>query len=261
MVDWGNLPEAAPIAAATVPLTLGPAGKNIVTPPSDPHANQGTVNVLGTELSKINYKRVARDDRVAVPVSGRASEVYFLLVSEMAPTIGRYSLPRIPLQLCNADTFAVEIVYAGGDADWAFPYSLCDRGYSVQRATGVYVVPADPGREMKSVVFHNRFYGASFNLAAVTLNSGPATTLTPSRVNPPPYRVTSVSRPAPQPAKLVKDGNRITIENGDYLCQIDCTSGFEISRLAHKWSSRAAIALGPGSGLEVRAWQPSAHGP
>ncbi len=170
VVDWDNLPEGSRMAAGAVPLMLGPAGKNIVTPPSDPNANRGTVNVLGTELSKANYKRVARDDRIAVPASGKASEVYFLLVSEMAPAIGRYSLPRIPLQLFNADTFAVEIVYAAGDADWAFPYSIADRGYCLQRAMGAYVVPADPARELKSIVFHNRFYGASFNLAAVTLN-------------------------------------------------------------------------------------------
>jgi len=249
VVDWATLPKGSLVTADAVPLMLG-AGKNIVVPPRDPKANQGTVNVLGTELSKINYKRVARDDRIAVPVSGKASEVYFLLVSEMAPAIGRYALPSIPLQLFNADTFVVEIVYARGEADWAFPYSLADRGYCLQRATGAYVVSADPGRELKSIVFHNRFYAASFNLAAVTLNSGPATTLTPSRVNPPPYRVASVTRPAPQHAKLVKDGNRLTIENGDYLCQIDCTRGFEISRLAHKWSS-APLALGAGSGLEV----------
>jgi hypothetical protein len=251
VVDWDSLPEGAMMVAEGVPLMLGPATKNIVVPPSDPKANQGTVNVLGTKLSKTNYKRVARDDRVAVPVSGKASEVYFTLVSEMAPTSGRYALPRIPLQLFNADTFVVEIVYAQGDADWAFPYSPADRGYCLQRALGTYVVPADPRRELKSLVFHNRFYGASFNLAAVTLNSGPATTLTPSRVNPPPYRVANVPRPATQQARFVQDGNRLTIENGDYLCQIDCASGFEISRLAHKWSSQAAIALGSGSGLEV----------
>jgi hypothetical protein len=246
VVDGGSLPETSPM------FGIGPrVGKNIVAPPKDPNANRGSVTVLGTELSKINYKRVARDDRIAVPVSGKASEVYFLLVSEMAPAIGRYALPSIPLQLFNADTFVVEMVYAQGDADWAFPYSMADRGYCLQRAVGAYVVPADPSRELKSLVFHNRFYAASFNLAAVTLNSGPAATLTPAQVNPPPYRVASVSRPAPQPAKLVKDGNRLTIENGDYLCQIDCTSGFEISRLAHKWSPRAGIALGAGSGLEV----------
>lgn len=251
VVDGATLPKGSLITADAVPLMLGRAGKNIVTPPSDPTANQGTVNVLGTKLSKTNYKRVARDDRITVPVSGNASEVYFLLVSEMSPTIGRYALPSIPLQLFNADAFAVEIVYAQGDADWAFPYSMADQGYCLQRATGMYVVSADPNRELKSIVFHNRFYGASFNLAAVTLNAGPATTLTPSLVNPPPYRVASVSRPAPQPAKFVKNGNRLTVENGDYLCQIDCTSGFEISRMAHKWSSEAPLTLGSDSGLEV----------
>ena len=251
VVDGGNLPEGSRIVVGAVPLMLGSAGKNIVTPPSDPGANRGTVDVLGTELSKTNYHRMARDDCVTVPVNGKAGEVYFLLVSEMAPTIGRYALPSVPLQLFNADTFAAEIIYAAGDADWAFPYSMADCGYSLQRAMGAYVVPADPTRELKSIVFHNRFYGASFNLAAVTLNSGPARILTPSRANPPPYRVASVSRPGPRQAKLARDGNRITIENGDYLCQIDCTNGFEVSRLAHKWSSPAGIALGTGSGLEV----------
>lgn len=223
-----------------------------MTPPSDPNANKGTVKVLGTELSKINYKRVARDDTITVPVDGKASEAYFVLVSEMAPTIGRYSLPSIPLRLFNTDTFVVEIVYAKGDADWAFPYSIADRGYCLQRAIGAYVVPADARRELKSLVFHNRFYGASFDLAAVTLNSGPARILTPSQVNPPPYRVAKAARPAEQVAALVKIGNRITIENGDCLCQIDCTNGFAISRLAHKWSSKAGLALGNGSGLEVQ---------
>ena len=251
IVDGGALP-AGSLMAGAVPFRVGQTGKNIITPPSDPKANQGTVNVLGTELSKINYKRVARDDRIKVAAAGKASEVYFLLVSEMAPTIGRYSLPSIPLQLFNTDTFAVEIVYAEGEADWAFPYSLADQGHSLQRAVGEYVVPANPNRELKSLVFHNRFYGASFNLAAVTLNGGPAATLTPSRVNPAAYRVAKVSPPATQPARLTAKGNRLTIETGDYLCQLDCTNGFAISRLAHKWSPQDPIALGAQSGLEVR---------
>ena len=254
IVDGGELP-AGSLSAGGVPFSLGPAGKNIITSPSDPKANQGTVTVLGTKLDKHNYKPVARDDLIAVAASGRASEVYFLLVSEMAPAIGRYALPSLPLQLINADTFAVEIVYAEGEADWAFPYSLADHGYSLQRAVGAYVVPADPHRELKSLVFHNRFYGASFDLAAVTLNGGPATTLTPSRVSPPPYRVAKVSRPAPQPARLAANGKQVSIETGDYLCQIDCTNGFEISRLAHKWSPQDPIALGAGSGSGKRLGQ------
>jgi hypothetical protein len=251
IVDGGKLPAGSSFAGA-VPFRIGPAAKNIIAPPRDPKANQGTVDVLGTKLTRNNYKRVARDDRITVPAGGKASEVYFLLVSEMAPAIGRYALPSIPLQFFSADTFAVEIVYAEGEADWAFPYSLADGGHSLQRAVGAYAVPADPNRELKSLVFHNRYYGASFNLAAVTLNGGPAITLTPSRINPPPYRVARVRCPAPQPARLTADGQRLTVETGDYLCRIDCRDGFAIDRLAHKWSPGEPIALGAGSGLEVR---------
>ena len=250
-VDGGSLFSAERIAVGGVPFTLKTAGKNIVAPPSDPKANTGTVNVLGTELAKRNYHRMARQDKIEVPVGGKAGEICFILVTEMAPTIGRYALPKIPLRLHNIDTFAVEIVYAQGDSDFAFPYSIADRGHSLQRMTGAYAVPADPAREIEAVVFENRYYGASFNLAAVTLNAGPAKILTQELRAPPAYRAGVTIGPSKGPAKITKAGKSCTIQNGNYLIELDWSAGFSIKRLAHRWSPDTEIALDPTSGLEV----------
>ena len=114
----------------------------------------------------------------------------------MAPTVGRYSLPSVPLRLANIDAFAVELIYATGDSDWAFPYSLADGGFCIQRFVAAYAVPADSERELKAVVFHNRFYGGNFDVAALTLNVGKAAVIPREIRDPPSYRSASRPRPA-----------------------------------------------------------------
>jgi hypothetical protein len=251
VVDCGDDFAAASTSVGGVPFAVVASGRNIIVPPGNPNANTDTVEVLGSRLARTNYKRVAREDAVSIPLQGKASEVCFLMISEMAPTIGRYALPSIPLRLSNIDAFAVELVYATGESDWSFPYSLDDGGFSIQRFIAAYAVPADSERDLKAIVFHNRFYPGSFDVAAVTVNAGKAAVIPPEIRNPAAYRVVSRPRPTTRFAKCERVGDRCAIENGDYRMEIDCAAGFAINGLSHRWSPETRVALA-GGGLEVQ---------
>ena len=66
----------------------------------------------------------------------------------------------------------MELVYADGDSDWAFPYSLADGGFIVQRTCAAYAVAADPSRLLETVAVHNRLFANSFSVMAATVNVG-----------------------------------------------------------------------------------------
>ena len=169
----------------------------------------------------------------------------------MAPSIGRYALPTIPLQLHNFDSLAVETVYAEGEPDWAFPYSVADEGHTLQRMTAAYAVPADPKRELQSIVFHNRYDRADFDVAAVTLNTGRATVIPKAVREPEPYRVAQAVRPEGVPPAPTPRNSQELVVTRDGEVVLDRSQGFAIRSLKHGWTPETRITLDPSSGLEV----------
>ncbi|NOX56069.1 MAG: hypothetical protein GXP27_16835 [Planctomycetes bacterium] len=251
VVDGGWGFSEKRIQVGPVPFVVETSGKNIVVPARNAEANAGTVKVLGVELPKRLYYRVARDDRIVVPLGARASEVCFILVAEMPPTTRRYALPSIPTQLHDIDAFAVQLIYEEGEPDWAFPYSIADEGFTIQRVTAAYAVPTDPKRTLKAVAFCNRFEQADFNLAAVTLNTGPAVVIPPAVRSPKPYRVRVVAEPKPVKPTVKFEQGECVIANGHYMLRLDTRDGLAIRSLKHLWAPEAEVRLNPRSGIEV----------
>ena len=253
VVDGGACFVAEQILAGGLPFQVRRDGRNLIAPPSNPTANSGTVDVLGTTLEKRLYKPTARDDSIAVPLTGHAGEIGFLLVAEMPLTMGRYALPSVPVQLHDLSTLGVEVEYASGEPDWAFPYSLADFGFRVQRAMGAYAVPADPARELKSVTFHNRTDDMTFSVAAVTLNSGADRMIPPGALNPPSHPVTRLSAPPSIGVQISESDGLFTIRNSHFEIRLDCRHGFGIDRVVHHWSPHTTVRLDAASGVELQS--------
>ena len=62
-------------------------------------------------------------------------------------------------------------MYADGESEFAFPYSLVDGGFVIQRMLGAYAVAADVSKTLSSVVLHNRLFKRNINIVAVTVNT------------------------------------------------------------------------------------------
>jgi len=251
IVDGGNAFAGEHIQVDGVPFTVRTTGKNIVVPPVDSAANAGSVQVLGVRLPKRLYHPVARDDRIEVPVQCKASEVCFLLVSEMAPTTNRYALPKIPLRLSSCDRFAVRLVYTEGPSDWAFPYSMADKGHVIQRMTGAYAVPADPTRTLKSIVFCNRFHRADFDLAAVTVNTGAPVVIPQAVRQPDVYRVQEQPAPRTRPPRVEVNHTDVILRNTHYRLEMDFAQGLRVRSLVHGRAPKTPIATGDRSCFEI----------
>ena len=250
MVTDGGLFTTDRTAVNGVPFSLVRSGNNIVRLRPDPSANDAEVEVMGQKTTRAYYKPVGRDDAITVKVGRKASEVFLVLVSELSKGGGQYAIAPRPPVLNDISTLAVELRYADGDSDWAFPYSLADRGYDVRRMCGAYAVPADPGRELESISVHNRVFEANFDLAAVTLNvSGervvPGLASEPERILAP-----SLPSPAAREPFVRREGDVLTLGNTWYEVTLNCASGLSIERLVNRYSP-APVSLAPSSGIEV----------
>jgi len=236
--------------AGGIPFEIAGGKHNLIRPPEDPGLNAEEVDFLGIKTTRHYCKPHGRDDLITVPVGRRASEVFFVMAAELPPSDSCYARPPWPRPVDDIETLAIELVYADGERDFAFPYSLADMGFRVRRAMGAYVVPADPERTLASVVLHNRLPSRTFSLAAVTVNTSSTRAFPEVFVSGPPIQVSKPPQPQQRTAAIGRDGERIRLSNTFYDLEIDCSRGFSLRSLKHH-ASEAEIVLEPSSGIEV----------
>jgi hypothetical protein len=235
-----------------VPFVISGGANNLISPPPRADPNEEKVEFLGAQGARKYFFPPSRDDLLSFPLSGRrASEVLLLLVCDMAPVQPRYGLSPSPSRLDDVETFIVELVYADGTSDWAFPYSLADAGCVIARMGGAYAVSADPARPLERVVCHNRLFGVNVSVAGITLNTT-STRLVPSLVEEtPPIQPPSLVAPASQPPHLTYRDGLLRGGNTHYEFEVDCRDGFSIRSLSSRWAPQVAWSVDPSSGLEV----------
>ncbi len=254
VVDGGNrfapLASGNRTAAAGIPFAIADGEHDLVRPPEDPKRNAEEVDLLGTKTTRHYWKPHGRDDPIRVPVGHRTSEVFFIMAAELPPSESCYARPSWPRPVDDIEALAVELQYADGEPDFAFPYSLADGGFRVRRALGAYVVPADPERVLANVVLHNRRPGGTFSLAAVTVNTSTRRLVPEVLLSGPPVRVPRPPRPPERRAAIRRNGDLLRLGNTHYDLVVDCRRGFSIASMNHR-ASRAEIRLHPSSGLEV----------
>ncbi len=254
MVTDGSPSLGGPdLDAGGIPFRLATAGSDIVRPAEDASVDAQPVEFLGVKTTRHYVRPPARDDIIVVPVGRRVSEAFLLLIAELPKGGGRYALPPAPRDYADIGALAVELRYAEGEPDFAFPYSLADGGYALQRMAGAYAVPVDYGRTLKEVVLHNRLWGKTFSLAAVTVNTAGSRVFPPLAEERAPVRVPQVRRPASRVPYVRREGDRLRLGNTFYEVVLECGRGFCLEGITNRHSAlrTSPFALSPSSGLEV----------
>lgn len=251
VVDGARGCPAGRLVVCGVPWVITDGAMNMIRPAERSEVNREQVEFLGAKVARVNFFRPSRDDALTVPLEGRrAAEIFFLLACEMPAVQSRYGIPSAPYRLDDIEAFAVELVYKDGTRDWAFPYSLADGGCVLARMFGACAVAADASRALEKVVFHNRLFGVTMSVAAVTLNT--SARLIPALVDEtPPVKTPRRAPPTPRPAHLNFRDGHLTGGNAYYEFTADCRRGFSFTRLSSGWSPDTAWKVNPSSGLEV----------
>ena len=243
VVDGG-----CPYDRVGIPFEIGLA--RLIRPNDDPTRNAEPVDLLDSKTTRHYYKPQGRDDLITIPVGKRASEVFFIMAAEMPPRESCYVRPAWPRPVDDIESLAVELQYADGERDFAFPYSLADRGFMVRRALAAYAVPADPKRELARFVLHNRQPGKTFSLGAVTVNTSPDRFVPEMSIDGPPVHVPDLPKPLQRPATVRRHGDHLTLSNTYFDLVLDCRQGFSIASLRQRYSE-TKVPLSPSSGLEI----------
>ena len=236
-----------------IPFKIAKGQQNLIRPQEDRNPNAEPVELLGTKTTRHFFKPHGRDDLTAIVIGKQASEVFFVMVTESPLSEQCYARPAWPRPIDDIENVAVELQYADGPCDFAFPYSLADAGFLVRRGVAAYVVPADPERELAGFVLHNRLFGKTFSLAAVTVNLSPARIVPGVLPAGSPIRVPVLPQPLQPPqrqATIQREGDRVVLNNTFYELVVDCSQGFSLQSLSNRWAD-ADIEFHPSSGLEI----------
>ena len=252
IVDGGRGWPAGRAVVDEVPFLIADGTTNMMRPAEHAEVNNEKVDFLGEKVYRAHFFRRSRDDCVTVSLGGRkASEVMFLLVCEMPAIQTRYGLTSSPYRLDDVETFAVELAYADGTRDWAFPYSLADGGCVLARMLGAYVVPADPSKALERIVFHNRLFHVTMSVAALTLNTSTSRMVPALVEETPPVEPPALADPPILAPWLTFRGGLLQGGNGYYSFTVDCREGFSFRNFVSRWSPRTSWSLKPSSGLQV----------
>lgn len=253
--DSGAYFRAPEISISGVPFRVRTTGDNLVSPSPPPAANNDIIDNYGVKVERRKVAPLSRDSRIEIAVNAPATEVYLLLAAEFPSKRRQSAGGTKPMSIDDVEWFAIELDYADGSRDMAFPYSLEDGRHVIERMLGAYVVPASGGA-LKRVVLHNRMLTGNVHLAAVTVNTG-RTRLFPQLMEPP---VTVVRAPAEPPARAPyarRSGNVLSLGNRYIDVSVDISKAFAITSLQNRWLGPSAIAVAPRAGLEV--WAAGKH--
>jgi hypothetical protein len=240
------------IGVGAVPYRVRPDGGNLVTFPAGPGENDQIVDHFGMKLKRGYVAPVSRDGKVEIEVGRAVTEVFFLLAVEH-PTISAVDPSRRDFRIEDVECFAVELKYADGATDFAFPFSMLDGRHVIQGTVGAYAVPAS-GRELRSVVLHSRILNKNMYLAAVTVNKGTKRLFPRLAAPSPSFAASSKTRrtPVSQEAYIRYTGGHLDVGNGSISLQIDPSRAFSLTRLVNPWLGDSAISLDPSiRGLQV----------
>ncbi len=228
-------------------------GMNVVMPPETPSGNDEMIPFLrGGRVARLAYGPNGRDDSFEVPIGRAASEIFLYLVSENIAVQQRALSGGAPYQFDDIEAFSIEMVYEDGASDLAFPFSLEDREPVVRRMAGSYVIrPSSPDRVVKSLILHNRVYGNTVGLAAVTLNPSTKYLLPELAAEPPLFRPPERTPVVNVPASVRSEGARVIAENSFYRLVVDTSRGLSIESWNADFASDDGIKMDPRSGVEL----------
>ncbi len=250
VIDGGELLRSGTTMMHGVPFATDGPATPLVPPPLTPNPNNEPVEFVGIKTTRGNCMPVGRDDSALVPIERQVAEVFLLIVAEMPNQFTPFATPARPFVCNDVGQVSVELVYADGASDWAFPYSLADEGFLIQRACGVYAVAADPTRQLRHVAVHNRLYGSTFSVAAATVTTGPDRVLPLLVEDDAPAPAVLPQQPADRAPSVKRRDDVLILENSHYQVTVRLEPGLSIESMDHRRTD-AGTQVGRASGLEV----------
>jgi hypothetical protein len=250
VMDGAILPVDRTAYFDDIPFHFGTASTNLIRPGEDRSVNHEPVAFAGVATTRHHFEPHGRNDSIALPVNQHVSEAYFVLVAELPPSLKPYANPAEPCELSDIGAFAIELEYDDGQVDRAFPYSLLDHSYSIHRMCGVYAVAIDHTRKLSRIMFCNRAFGWSIQVAAVTVNPTEHLMLPALAAKRHIEPVPRLAPPRYRPPQILRHDDRLVLQNQFYDITISTKPGFSITRIQNRWQD-GDCRLSPASGLEV----------
>lgn len=241
--------KAANITFEGIPFKVASSGKNLIKPPYRDEKNRETFTLVYQTVSRKFAGPVSRADKIVIPVNKKAREAYLLSFSINPHAQIRFAQPSRPLRLDDMENFHVEMIYADGSKDTAFPYSLGNKAFALTaRTVDVFALPLDPEKVLKDLVLHYNSWTVDFYPAALTLSSD-GTILDFIRRSDAPAVQLAPQMPPEQKASVKLAAAKLSL--GKYI--FDLKNGFSVASVPFG-------KLSPASGLLVQVGENSYTG-
>ncbi len=182
LFDGGRFFEGESENILNIPFQFGKASKNLIRPDAPPKENEDIILNFGVPAKRGLCRAISRDSITEISVQSEAREIFFVMAVEgrrrqkwghLARTATILGTGRkegmMPVAATDVEEFLVEICYADGRKDTAFPLNLVSERHVISGDMGIYAIPAD-GSFVEKIVFHNKNLFQDFSIAAVTIN-------------------------------------------------------------------------------------------
>ena len=182
-------------------------------------------------------------------LSGRASEVYLLVVARLLGGEQHLFGGGLMQRLADVDRLAVALEYADGERRQALPARVGSPGYGLEEGVQVLVVPADPRRELRRLSLYLGTRQARVGIAAATLGTGrPRFAARWGAPGLPTARQVGAAPSKPVKPQAILENTRLLLENRHLQARFDLDRQAGLGGLVHRALGARCVA-GPASPL------------
>ena len=248
--DGGRFFQQETESILHIPFQFGGNAENIIRPEAAPIDNEDTIVNFGVPAKRGLCRAISRDNVTEVSIESRAKEIFFVMAIEgrrsqkwghLARTSAILGGARkegyMPVAANDVEDFMVEIIYADGRKDTAFPLNLTMNRHIVSGDMGVYAVPAD-GTFVEKVVFHNRNLFNDFSIAAVTVNEDKERKYPHMLIPEMPEKITHI---CPSEKYIALEDNLLTLRNKAISMTLDLSNGLKLIDMKNAYTPKFHI--------------------
>lgn len=175
---------------------------------------------------------VPQEGRDSLPLWGKGSELYLLMGAWLQPvrTTPRHKVGTLDRAISRDYRFWLTVEYGDGATDRLFPYCLDTDRYEVARGVKAYVVPLDPGRELRALGLHADMDTSRLVAAAVTVNRSTPRLGDLWQIREAPVAASTLEVPATEP-RIERDPDGLTIHGSTWQARLDTQHGVALVTL------------------------------
>lgn len=198
-------------------------------------------NLAATEIEK--------HGTISVSVGKEAEAVYLLLAAHFTgmeePSFGGGELAEVR----HVERFVVEILYADGLRDLAFPFNIASREHVIRRGLAVYAVIPSRRVKIDKIILRDFIKQGAFYLAGLTVGKFSSVK---SKENEVKYTHLPESGRRAQGAPSIQvRGDEITFGNGTVRCVFDASRGLSIRAMENAYGVNCLKKPSPVFALDI----------